>query len=82
MPRPWQHTEPLLGPADPSFRALSGRLKCTVRRHEFNQDSLYRKPDAKAVAEQHKEVVVDVAVVVAVVVVVVQPCSPQPSQAC
>ena len=26
----------LLGPIDPSFRALSGRLKFTVRRHQFN----------------------------------------------
>ena len=29
-----------LGLVDPSFRALSGRLKLTVRRHEFNTDSL------------------------------------------
>ena len=29
-----------LGPVGPSFRALSGRLKFTVRRHTFNQDSL------------------------------------------
>ena len=29
-----------LGPVDPSFRALSGRLKFTVRRHKFNKDSL------------------------------------------
>ena len=29
-----------LGPVDPSFRALSGRLKLTVRRHKFNKDSL------------------------------------------
>jgi len=29
----------LLGPADPSFRALSGGLKLTVRRHNFNKDS-------------------------------------------
>ena len=29
----------LLGPVDPSFRALSGRLKFTVRRHKFNEDS-------------------------------------------
>ena len=29
----------LLGPADPSFRALSGRLKFTVRRHRCNKDS-------------------------------------------
>ena len=27
------------GPVDPSFRALSGRLKFTVRRHKFNKDS-------------------------------------------
>ena len=25
---------------DPSFRALSGRLKCAVQRHKFNEDSL------------------------------------------
>jgi len=30
----------LLGPVVPSFRALSGRLKFTVRRHKFNTDSL------------------------------------------
>ena len=30
----------LSGPEDPSFRALSGRLKLTVRRHKFNKDSL------------------------------------------
>ena len=30
----------LLGPVDPSIRALSGRLKCTVRRHKLNNDSL------------------------------------------
>ena len=28
----------LLSPVDPSFRALSGRLDFTVRRHKFNQD--------------------------------------------
>jgi len=28
-----------LGPVDPSFRALDGRLKFTVRRHEINKDS-------------------------------------------
>jgi len=28
----------LLGPVAPSFRALSGRLKFTVRRHKFNTD--------------------------------------------
>ena len=31
----------LLGPVDPSFRALSGCLKFTVRRHKFNKDSLH-----------------------------------------
>ena len=29
----------LLGSVVPSFRALSGRLKLTVRRHKFNEDS-------------------------------------------
>ena len=29
-----------LGPVDPSCRALSGRLKFTVRRHKFNKGSL------------------------------------------
>ena len=28
-----------VGPAVP-FRALSGRLKCPIRRHKFNEDSL------------------------------------------
>ena len=27
-----------VGPVDPSFRALSGRLKFTARRHKFNKD--------------------------------------------
>ena len=31
-----------LVPVDPSFRALSGRLKFTVRCHKFNKDSLSR----------------------------------------
>ena len=30
----------LFGPVDPSFRALSGRLKFTVRSHKFDKDSL------------------------------------------
>ena len=30
----------LAGPADPSFRALSGRLESTFRRHKFNKDHL------------------------------------------
>ena len=29
-----------LGPVDPSFRALSRRLKFTVRRYKFNKDTL------------------------------------------
>ena len=33
----------LLGPVDPSFRALSGPLKITVRRHKFNEDSFFCK---------------------------------------
>ena len=28
-----------VGPVHPSFRALSGRLNYTVRRHKFNEDS-------------------------------------------
>jgi hypothetical protein len=32
-----------LGPVDPSFRTLSGRLRLTVRRHKFNKDSLFIK---------------------------------------
>ena len=30
----------LRGPVDPSFRALSGRLKLTVRRHKFKKEFL------------------------------------------
>ena len=30
------------GPVVPSFRALSGRLELTVRRHKFNKDILDR----------------------------------------
>ena len=30
----------LLGPVDPSFRALAGRLEFMVRRHKFNKDPL------------------------------------------
>jgi len=36
-----------LGPVDPSFRALSGRLKFTVRRHKFNKDSLSLKREVQ-----------------------------------
>jgi len=34
------HRHSPLGPVDPSFRALYGRLKLTVQRHQFNKDSL------------------------------------------
>jgi len=34
------HRSSLSETVDPSFRALSGRLKFTVRRHKFNKDSL------------------------------------------
>ena len=33
-----------LGPVIPSFRALSGRLKFTIRHHKFNKDSLFFRP--------------------------------------
>ena len=33
----------LLGHVDPSLRALSGRLKMTVRRHKFIHDSFSRR---------------------------------------
>ena len=36
----------LLGPVDPSCRALSGRLKFTVRRHKLNKDSLPWSPSS------------------------------------
>ena len=36
----------LLGLVDPSFRALSGRLQFTVRRREFNKDSLFESQHA------------------------------------
>jgi len=36
----WYCQSPL-DPVDPSFRALSKRLKFTVRRHTFNQDSRF-----------------------------------------
>ena len=31
----------IFGQVDPSFRALSRRLKFTIRRHAFNKDSLF-----------------------------------------
>ena len=37
-----------LGSVDPSFRALSARLKLTVRRHKFNNDS----PSCKGLARK------------------------------
>jgi len=42
-----------VGPVDPAFRALSGRLKFTVRRHKFNKDSLSRgSPDSEGEVTQ------------------------------
>jgi len=35
-----EYRKSYLGPVDPSFRALSGRLKFTVRRHKSIADSL------------------------------------------
>jgi len=39
-----RNTSNLLGPADFSFRALSGHLKFTDRRHKFNKDSPIQEP--------------------------------------
>ena len=41
----------LFGPADPSFQALPGRLKLTVRRHKFNKDFLFSAGHAGAAQE-------------------------------
>ena len=38
----------LLGPVDPSFRALSACHKVTVRHHQFNNDSLSLVPGSGA----------------------------------
>ena len=38
----------LLGPVVPSFRALTGRLKFTVRRHKFNKGSLIQQQQLDA----------------------------------
>ena len=35
------YRQSLLGPVVPSIRALSGRLKFAVRRHKFDEDSLF-----------------------------------------
>ena len=40
VPRSTVKAKSALGPVDSSFRALSGRLKFTVRRHKFNTNSL------------------------------------------
>ena len=40
LPSAHRVSSSLLGPVVPSFRALSGRLNFTVRRHKFNKDSL------------------------------------------
>ena len=37
----------LIGAVVPSFRALSGRLKLTARRHEFNKDPLFWAADLR-----------------------------------
>ena len=42
VPRTQHANLRIVGHVDPSFRALSGRLKFTVRRHKFNKDSLSR----------------------------------------
>jgi hypothetical protein len=42
-----------LGSVHPSVRALSGRLKFTVRRHKFNQDSLSWEAPVEAVPCLH-----------------------------
>ena len=39
------------GPVDPSFRALSGRLKFTVRRHKFNKGFLSSLPHSGLLAD-------------------------------
>jgi len=39
-----RYTQSPLGPVHPSFRAISGRLKFTVRRHKFNKDFLSLAP--------------------------------------
>ena len=36
-----------VGPVDPSFRALSGRLNFTVQHHKLNKDSLLYRPHKK-----------------------------------
>ena len=43
----------LLGPVDPSFRALSGRLEFTVRRHKFNEEFLSLAPLSAAHTGQY-----------------------------
>ena len=42
----------LFNPVDPSFRALSGRLKFTIRRHKFNKESVPCKTLAWWLASQ------------------------------
>ena len=41
----------LLDPVDPAFRALSGRLNFTDRRHKFNKDSLPAGGDGQVRAQ-------------------------------
>ena len=47
---PADHTS--VGPVVPSFRALSGRLKCTFRRHKFNKRFSLFLPNILCVDEQ------------------------------
>ena len=43
----------LLGPVDPLFQALAGRLQFTVRRHKFDKDSLLPLPRNAVSAVRH-----------------------------
>ena len=54
--RPHGQRAPPVGPVDPSFRALSGRLKFTVRRHKFNKYSLYVESSSSLLSLQVLEV--------------------------
>ena len=54
------HRQSPLGPVDPSFRALPGRLKFTVRRHKCNKDFLSAggvgRVGQRQVAARHRQV--------------------------
>ena len=51
----------LLGPVDPPFRALSGRLEFTDRRRKFNKDSLWSRMIAEDPACMERYQVKDLA---------------------